>query len=201
MRNHFRRNIATAAVAALTALGLAVGGTQAAEPIKIGSFLAVTGGASFLGDPEMKTLEMYVEKINESGGVLGRPVTLIAYDSATDAKKALTFVKRLIEQDQVDIIVGGTTTGETMAVIKEVEAAGMPFISLAGAGVIIDPVKKWVFKTPHTDRLAVDKVFRDMTARNLAKVGLFSGAGGFDQSCRKNALELAPTMGIEIDRS
>lgn len=48
---------------------------QAAEPIKIGSFLSVTGPASFLGDPELKTLEMYVEKINEEGGVLGRPLS------------------------------------------------------------------------------------------------------------------------------
>ena len=40
---------------------------QAQEPIKIGSFLSVTGGAAFLGDPEQKTLELYVEKINAAG--------------------------------------------------------------------------------------------------------------------------------------
>jgi ABC-type branched-subunit amino acid transport system substrate-binding protein len=44
----------------------------AAEPIKIGSVLSVTGPAAFLGDPELKTLQMYVEDINKKGGVLGR---------------------------------------------------------------------------------------------------------------------------------
>jgi branched-chain amino acid transport system substrate-binding protein len=181
----------------VAAFGL-IAGAQAADTVKIGSFLAVTGGASFLGDPEKKTLEMYVEQINKDGGVLGKPVELIIYDSGTKPKKAVTFVKRLIEQDKVDVIVGGTTTGETMAVIKEVEKAGIPFVSLAGAGVIVDPVKKWVFKTPHTDKLAVEKIFEDMKARGLSKVGLLSGSGGFDKSCRKNALALAPKMGIEI---
>ncbi|MBK8908120.1 MAG: ABC transporter substrate-binding protein [Rhodospirillales bacterium] len=198
MSRHLRLPQALLIVCALTLAALVPGHPLAAEPIKIGSFLAVTGGGSFLGDPEKKTLELYVEKINENGGVLGRPVELILYDSATDAKKALTFATRLIQQDNVDVIIGGTSTGETMAAINEVEKAGVPFISLAGADVIIDPVKKWVFKTPHTDRLAVDKIFTDMTDQGLSKVGLLSGAGGFDQSCRKNALELAPQHGIDI---
>ena len=183
---------------AATAVVLAVAPARSAETIKIGSFLAVTGGASFLGDPEKKTLEMYVEKINAAGGVLGRQLELVIYDSATNPKNAVTFAKRLIQQDNVDVIVGGSTTGETMAVIKEIQKAGVPFISLAGAGVIIDPVKRWVFKTPHTDRTAVDKIFLDMKARGLTSVGLLSGSGGFDKSCRKNAKDLAPKMGITL---
>ena len=187
-----------AVLPALMLCGATTATLQAAEPVKIGSFLAVTGGASFLGDPEKKTLEMYVDAINADGGINGQPVELILYDSGTSAKQALTFVKRLIEQDEVDVIVGGTTSGETMAVIREVEKAGIPFISLAGAGVIVDPVKKWVFKTPHTDRLAVQKIFDDMKARGLTQVALLSGSGGFDKSCRKNAQELAPEMGMTI---
>lgn len=171
---------------------------QAQEPIKIGSFLSVTGGAAFLGDPELKTLELYVEKINAAGGVLGRKLQLVSYDSAGDAEKARTFAKRLIEQDKVDVIVGGSTTGETMAVVPLVEAAGMPFISLAGAVVIIEPVKKWVFKTPHTDRMACEKIFVDMKARGVTKAALISGAGGFDKSMRGECLKVAKNHGIDI---
>ncbi|MBT4428211.1 MAG: ABC transporter substrate-binding protein, partial [Rhodospirillaceae bacterium] len=154
IRTSIKGLAATICVAAL-ALGISLTTpsqqVEAGDTIKVGSFLAVTGGAAFLGDPEKKTLEMYVEQINAAGGVNGKQIELILYDSATNPKNAVTFAKRLIQQDEVDIIVGGTTTGETMAAIKEVEGAGVPFISLAGAGVIINPVKKWVFKTPHTD--------------------------------------------------
>jgi branched-chain amino acid transport system substrate-binding protein len=170
----------------------------AQEPIRIGAFLAVTGPASFLGDPEQKTLELYVEKINAEGGVLGRKLQLVSYDSAGDAEKARTFAKRLIEQDKVDVIVGGSSTGETMAAVPLVEAAGIPFISLAGAVVIVEPVKKWVFKTPHTDRMACDKIFVDMKARGATKAALISGSGGFDKSMRAECLKVAPSRGVEI---
>jgi branched-chain amino acid transport system substrate-binding protein len=170
----------------------------AAEPVRLGSFLAVTGPAAFLGDPEKKTLDLYVERINAEGGVLGEPLELVVYDTGMNAKEAVTFAKRLIEQDQVDAIVGGTTTGETMAVVKQVEQAEIPFISLAGASVIIDPVKTWVFKTPHTDRMAVGKVYEDMVEEGFSTIGVIGGAGGFDKSCLANAEELAPEYGLDI---
>ena len=185
-------------LASLAAALFAAGAAIAQEPIKIGAFLSVTGGAAFLGDPEQKTLELYVEKLNAAGGVLGRKLQLISYDSAGDAEKARTFAKRLIEQDKVDVIVGGSTTGETMAVVPLVEAAGMPFISLAGAVVIVEPVKKWVFKTPHTDRMACERIFLDMRNRRIERIGLISGAGGFDKSMRAQCLQVAPTYRIQI---
>jgi branched-chain amino acid transport system substrate-binding protein len=170
----------------------------AQEPIRIGAFLSVTGPAAFLGDPEQKTLELYVGKLNAAGGVLGRQLQLIAYDSAGDAEKARTFAKRLIEQDKVDLIVGGSTTGETMAVVPLIEQAGIPFISLAGAVVIVEPVKKWVFKTPHSDRQACERIFVDMKARGTTKIALISGAGGFDKSMRTQCMQVAKNHGIEI---
>src|SRR5512138_2126577 len=170
----------------------------AQEPIRVGAFLSVSGPAAFLGDPEQKTLELYVEKINAAGGVLGRRLQLVAYDSAGDAEKARAYVKRLIEQDKVDVLVGGSTTGETMAAVPLAEAAAIPFISLAGAVVIIEPVKKWVFKTPHTDRMACEKIFVDMKARGYTKAALISGSGGFDKSMRAECLKVAGQRGIDV---
>ena len=189
------------AIAALALAGGWFSGTaqsQAQEPIRIGAFLSVTGPAAFLGDPELKTLELYVERLNAEGGVLGRKLQLVAYDDGGDAEKARTFAKRLLEQDKVDLIVGGSTTGTTMAVVPLAEAAGTPFISLAGAVVIVEPVKKWVFKTPHTDRMACEKIFVDLQSRKLTKAALISGSGGFDKSMRAECLKVAPKYGIEI---
>ncbi|MBK8526935.1 MAG: ABC transporter substrate-binding protein [Rubrivivax sp.] len=186
--------------AALALAGsLLISGTALAQdPIRIGAFLSVTGPAAFLGDPEQKTLEMVIEKLNAEGGLLGRKLQLVTYDDAGDAEKARTFGKRLIEQDKVDAIVGGSTTGTTMAVVPLVEQAGIPFISLAGAVVIVEPVKKWVFKTPHTDRMACEKIFIDMKARNMSKVALISGTGGFDKSMRAQCVGVAAKQGIEV---
>jgi branched-chain amino acid transport system substrate-binding protein len=183
--------------AAVCGLGIATA-AAAAEPIRIGSVLSVTGPAAFLGDPELKTLQLYVEKINKEGGVLGRPLQLVNYDDGSDASKANSFGKRLIDDDKVDILVGGTTTGATMSIAPLAEKAGVPFVSLAGAVVIVEPVKKWVFKTPHTDRMAAEKVFEDMKKRGFTKVALLSETSGFGQSGKKETEAMAAKMGITL---
>ena len=170
----------------------------AADPIKIGSILSVTGPAAFLGEPELKTMQLYVESINKTGGVLGRPLELVHYDDGSDASKANGFAKRLIESDKIDVLVGGTTTGSTMSIVPLVEKAGVPFISLAGAVVIVEPVKKFVFKTPHTDRMAAEKVFEDMRKRNITKVALLSETSGFGQSGKKEAENVVGKYGITL---
>ncbi len=183
---------------AATLLLVGINLASAAEPIRIGSFLTVTGPASFLGDPELKTLQMVVEDLNAKGGVKGRKLELIHYDTGGNAKDAVNFVKRLIKNDKVDLIVGGTTTGDTMAVIPDVEKEGIPLISLAGGVEIIEPVKKWVFKTPHTDRMAVAKIYEDLRKRGLTKVALITGDGGFDKSGRDQLLKLASQYGMTL---
>ncbi len=195
----FKQRNLTALFAAATAVARAAGGPGAAwAEIKIGSVLAVTGPASFLGDPEEKTLKMYVEKINAEGGVLGEKLELVIYDDGGDAKKARTFATRLIEEDEVVAMVGGSTTGATMAMVPLFEEAEIPFISLGGAVVIIEPVKDFVFKTPHTDRMACEKIFEDMKARGISKIGMISGTGGFGKSMRGQCQDVAGNYGIEV---
>ncbi|MBS1141725.1 MAG: amino acid/amide transporter substrate-binding protein, family [Proteobacteria bacterium] len=180
------------------ALVLGAFGAIAADPIKIGSVLSVTGPAAFLGDPELKTLQLYVDDINKKGGVLGRPLQLVHYDDGSDANKANGFAKRLLEDDKVDVLVGGTTTGSTMSMVPLAEKSATPFISLAGAVVIVEPVKKFVFKTPHTDRMAAEKVFEDMKKRGLTKVALLSETSGFGASGKKETEGVAAKYGITL---
>jgi branched-chain amino acid transport system substrate-binding protein len=185
-------------------IGLAVVGLMVstmvamADPIKVGAIVSTTGAASFLGEPELKTFRMEVERLNAAGGLQGRQIELITYDDGSEAGKANGFAKRLIDDNKVDVLIAGTTTGASMAIIPLAEKAQIPFISLAGGISIIEPVKKWVFKTPHTDKMAVAKVFDDMRKRNISKVALLSDTSGFGQSGRKESLGLASQEGIEI---
>ena len=171
---------------------------SAAAQIKIGSVLSVTGPASFLGDPEKKTLEMYVDDINGRGGVNGQKLQLVVYDDGGDANNARTFATRLVEEDKIDAMVGGTTTGSTIAMIPVFEDAQIPFISLAGAIQIVEPVHKWVFKTPHTDRMACEKIFADLKQRHLTTVALISGTDAFGKSMHDQCVAVAPKSGIAV---
>ncbi len=188
-------------IAAAVSIGVSIllaAPNQASAQIKIGAVLSVTGPASFLGDPEKKTLEMYVDSINAKGGVNGQQFQLVIYDDGGDANNARTFATRLVEEDKIVAMVGGTTTGTTLAMMPVFEEAQIPFISLAGSVQIIEPVRKWVFKTPHTDRMACEKIFEDLKKRNLTKIALISGTGGFGKSMNEECHKVAGQYGIQI---
>ena len=189
---------AYANIGAVIAVLLAIGAGQACAQVKLGAVLSVTGPASFLGDPEKKTLEMYVDDINAKGGVNGQKLQLVVYDDGADANAARTFATRLVEEDKVVAMVGGTTTGATLAMMPVFEEAQIPLISLAGAVQIIQPVRKWVFKTPHTDRMACQKIFADLKQRNLTTIALISGTDAFGKSMRDQCVAVAPQAGISI---
>jgi len=181
------------------AAGVALSGVSPAmAEIRIGAFTSATGPASFLGEPQRLTVEMLVKQINESGGINGEPIQLFYYDDMSDASASRNFATRMIEEDEVVAVIGGSGTGNSMAVIPVVEDAEIPFVSFSGGVEIIDPVREWVFKPPHTDLMACEKIFEDMKVLGLSKAALISGQGGFAQSMAKQCAELAPKVDIEI---
>ena len=182
----------------LTTTALIALALPAMAEIRIGASISATGPAAFLGDPELKTLEMLVEELNAKGGINGEEIELIAYDDNGDPNKARTFATRLVEDDEVVAIIGGTTTGTSMSILSVAEDAEIPFISLAGAIDIIQPVKPYTFKTPHTDRMACQKIFEDMQKAGITKIGMISGTDGFGASMQAQCKEVAPDYAIEI---
>jgi len=123
---------------------------------------------------------------------------VVIYDTAADARQATTLARRLIEDDEVDVLIGPSTTGESMAIVPIAEETGTPMISMGAGNVIVEPVKEWVFKTPQSYRQAVRKIFTDMKARSITSVGIIAGSGGADQDCRNEAHKAAPDFGLEV---
>ena len=174
------------------------GNSWSAEPIKIGALFAVTGPPSFLGEPERNTANMMVDQINRAGGIKGRMLKLVIYDTQGDATKAVQAATRLIKDDRVSAIIGPSTTGETMAVIPIVERAGIPLISCAAGIKITDPVKKWVFKTAQNDSLAVERIYDHLKKRNINKVAILTVSDGFGSSGREQLKLRVKDFGITI---
>ncbi|EME68260.1 ABC-type branched-chain amino acid transport system protein [Paramagnetospirillum caucaseum] len=191
------KRTAGAALAVMTSVCAATT-AMAAEPIKIGMFLSVTGQMSPMGDPQKRTFDYMIDKLNAQGGVLGRKIEAIIYDDGSEPEKAATFVKRLIDNDKVDIIIGGSGTPTSMAVLGLIERAEIPYMSLGGGTAIGDPVRKWTFKFPQSDRLAAEKVLADLKKRGLTKIALLSENVGFGKSGHDQTVKLAPQYGVEI---
>jgi len=170
----------------------------ASGPIKIGAIFAVTGPASFLGAPEAKTAQMFIDKVNKEGGVLGRKLELVIKDSAASPEKAVSFAKQLIEEDKVLAIIGPSTSGETMQIKGLCEENKVPLISCAAAEVIVNPVAKYVFKTPQKDSQAVTWIYNTMKEKGISKIAVVYSLDGFGQAGKKQLEDLAPQSGIQI---
>ncbi|UCG38112.1 MAG: ABC transporter substrate-binding protein, partial [bacterium] len=139
-----------------------------------------------------------LEEINAAGGVNGHPIELITYDTESDPTKAVTVIRRLVDKDQVLAIIGPTTTGSAMASIKFVEDSQVPMVACVGGAPVVVPVKKWVFKTPQTDTLAVERLFDHFVREGIKNVAVLSSSGGFGDSGRKSILEIAQALGITV---
>jgi len=186
-------------IVAIASLALLVGAVvQAAEPIRVGAILAVTGPASFLGAPEAKTLTMLAEEVNAKGGINGHKVELYIMDSGANPEKAVSFAKQLIEEKKVLAILGPSTSGETMKIKGIAEEGKTILLSCAAAEVIVNPVAKWVFKTPQKDSDAVQAILNQMKRMKIKKIGVLSGNTGFGKAGKAQIEKLAPENGITI---
>ena len=184
--------------AATTIIALFAAPSLAAGTIKVGAVLAVTGPASFLGAPEAKTLEMLAEEINAKGGINGSKIELVIKDTGANPEKAVSFTKQLIDEEKVFAIIGPSTSGETMQIKNIVEEGKTILLSCAAAEVIVNPVAKYVFKTPQMDKDAVLKIFEAIKAMKITRVGVLSSNTGFGKAGKAQIEKLAPEHGIEI---
>src|SRR5262249_16786315 len=115
MRQSSSRSILRAVlIAVLTTVVLLAGAgafvAQAADPIKIGFGMALTGGLSANGKPALLAVQIWKDDINKKGGLLGRPVELIFYDDRTDRASGPGIYTKLLDVDKVNLIISGYGT-------------------------------------------------------------------------------------------
>ncbi len=170
----------------------------AKEPYKVGAMFSITGPASWLGEPERNTARMIEEQINKQGGINGHPLQIIVEDTAGDEGKSVLAIRKLITRDKVCAVIGPSRSGSTMAVIPIAEQYGVPLISCAAAEAIIQPVKKWVFKTPQSDADAVIRIYDKAKEMDVSKIALMSATTGFGTAGREQLIKLAGEMGLTI---
>lgn len=176
-------------------------GADSKGVIKIGGVYDASGGAAPLGKGEMDTAKLIVKQINDQGGINGRKLKLISYDSKSDQNEAVLSMKKLIEQDKVVAVVGGTTSGNTLAMIPLAMKAKVPFISLAASKQVNNPSdgssREWVFKTAQGDDVVIPKVLEYLQGKGLTKVAWLNVANSYGTSGHDEFKALAGDFGIE----
>jgi branched-chain amino acid transport system substrate-binding protein len=160
---------------ALAAMLLASALAQA--DINVGVTVSATGPAASLGIPEKNTIALMPKTIG------GQKINYIVLDDASDTTAAVNNTRKLISENKVDIILGSTTTPNSLAMIDVAAESQTPVISMAASARIIEPMdgkKRWVFKTPQNDIMMSLAIAEHMAANGVKTVGFvgFSDAYG-----------------------
>ena len=174
------------------------------EVYRIGAIFAVTGPAAWLGDPEKKSVEMMVKKLNSRGGVLGRKLEVVIYDTQGDPQQAVLKARELVTRNHVMVILGPSRTPTSAAVMKALQLDRpwtrfrVPMVSCAAGRILTQPVKPWVFTTPQTNALAAEKIMEYLSKKGVKKVGVVYVANEFGEDGYSNLKRLAPKYGVQI---
>ncbi|MDM8516557.1 ABC transporter substrate-binding protein [Desulfobacterales bacterium HSG16] len=168
------------------------------DTYKIGGIFSVTGRASFLGDPEKRSMEMAVKTINDNGGIDGKMLEAVIYDTEGDPTKAVMSISKLISRDRVIAIIGPSTTPTTLAVMPFAQKAKIPLISCAAGNKITQPVNPYIFKTAQSDVLAVAAIYKHMQDKGIKSAGILTVSNSFGESGRQQLEKQAKNFGINI---
>ncbi|MDZ7814019.1 MAG: ABC transporter substrate-binding protein [Ideonella sp.] len=176
-----------------TATLLAAGATFA--DIKVGVTVSSTGPAASLGIPEKNTISLLPTTI------AGQKVTYIVLDDASDTTKAVANTRRLITDEKVDILLGSTTTPNSLAMIDVVAEAQVPMISMAASARIVEPVdakRRWVFKTPQNDIMMSLAIAAHMADQKVKTVGFIGFADAYGEGWFQEFGKAAGLKGLQV---
>jgi branched-chain amino acid transport system substrate-binding protein len=172
----------------LTLLAAALTSAAVFADITVGVTVSATGPAASLGIPEKNTVALMPKTI------AGQKVNYIVLDDASDTTAAVSNARKLITEHKVDIILGSTTTPNSLAMIDAVSEAQVPMISMAASARIVEPQdakKRWVFKTPQNDiqmSLAIAEHMANSGVKTVAFIGFADAYGeGWFQEFSKAA--------------
>ncbi len=185
-------------MAVLLFVSVAFAGKEGAKPYVVGAFVSVTGPNSTLGTPERDTLKMIEAKVNKQGGIHGHPLKVLIEDDGSDNTNAVKAANKLINQNNVCALIGGSGTGPSLAVAPIAEESGVVQISMAAGLMITNPLKKWIFRVAITDSIIADKMLSYLSGQKLDKIAIIYDSNAYGTSGRDQLKALASKYKIAI---
>ena len=178
----------------LASLLSAIAATALAD-INVGVTLSATGPAASLGIPEKNTIDLLPKTI------AGQKVNYIVLDDASDTTTAVKNAKKLISESKVDVVIGSTTTPNSLAMIDVAAEGETPMISMAASARIVEPMddkKKWVFKTPQNDAQMATAIVEHMTNNNVKSVAYIGFSDAYGEGWWNEFSKIAEVRKIKL---
>jgi branched-chain amino acid transport system substrate-binding protein len=187
--------IVTVVAAALAGFALAAATPARADTIHVGVTISTTGPAASLGIPQRNSIALMPKT------VAGQTIEYTVLDDAADSTKAVANFRKLIDENNADVVIGSSTTPASMAMISVAAEKQVPLISLAASAALIEPMdaaRHWVFKTPQNDALMADAIAAHMAANGVKTVGFIGFNDAYGDGWSKEFTRAADAKGLKI---
>ena len=175
----------------LLALSLAGAAASALADINVGVTLSTTGPAASLGIPEKNTIALLPKSIG------GQKVNYIVLDDATDPTAASKNARKLVSEDKVDVIIGGTITPSSSAVLEVAAESKTPQIALAPFGPAADKAA-WVFQMPQDFGIMAGAIAKHMVANQVKTLAFIGYSDGYGELWLREMNRAAAANGIKM---
>lgn len=178
----------------LTGVALTVAAAAHAD-VKVGIVVAATGPAASLGIPQKNTASLLPKEM------AGQKIEYIVLDDASDTTTAVKNIKKLIDEEHVDVVIGPSTTPNAIAMTDPAVDSETPVISLAAAAALVTPMdakKRWIFKTPQNDSLMAGAVVDHMSAQKIGTVAIIALSDSYGQNWVNEMTRLSADKNIRI---
>ncbi|MGE0796794.1 MAG: ABC transporter substrate-binding protein [Lautropia sp.] len=188
-----RKLVGIAIVASAGVAALATGAASA--QIKIGVIVSATGPTALVGIPQRNTVPLLPKTMG------GQPVEYTVLDDGSDTTASVTAVRKLISEQNIDVLIGPSGTPNAMAVLQFIAESGVPMMSPTGGASVVLPMndqKKWVFKTTQNDDIIAAALVDHMVKVGVKTVGLIGTADPFGENWAKVFGELSAAKGIKV---
>ncbi|WP_019578239.1 ABC transporter substrate-binding protein [Curvibacter lanceolatus] len=186
------KNVFPTLIAAAGALCLA--GSALAQ-IKVGVVSSASGPIALVGIPQKNTVALLPKE------VAGQKIEYFSLDDASDPTASVSAVKKLINEDKVDALIGPSGSPNAMGVIQFAAEAGVPMLAPVGTAAVVLPMteqKKWVFKTTQNDDLIANALVEHMKATGIKSVSLIGTADPYGENWAKVMTELLAAANIKL---
>ena len=176
---------------------------QAAEPIKIGITTILSGPLADRGQSEQYGAQLALDRINEAGGVLGRPLEAFYADNACKPDVGVPATQRLIEQEHVPVLIGALCTPVTHAIMPVIEQAKIPLVIATSAGQdFVDASgaggNAYAFKTIPSELDIARGLVRWLKSREIASIAIIADEGDFQRANAVAMAKVAQEAGLRV---
>ena len=163
--------------------------------VKVGLMVSATGPTSAIGIPQKNTGDLLPRKVGDA------TVEYIQLEDGGDSTRAVQNVKKLIQDNHIDALIGPSTTPNALAILDFIAEAKVPMMATVGTSSVVEPLdakKRWVFKTTQNDDIIASALLAHMTKNGVKTIGFIGFNDPYGENWYKVFVPMAEKAGISI---